>query len=404
MTTIRRSNPGQEEIKRQNLAALLKYVHTNGATSRATLTTDLGLNRSTIGTLTGELTAAGLVREEVPRAGPADATGDRRAGRPSLVVSAESVRWYAITLSIETDRLRGARVGLGGMIFDHIQVGRDRYATAGETVKMAAELIDRLRAAAPPDARPVGCGVAVCGMVRHADGAVRLSPNTGWTDEPFADLLTSALDHALPVSVGNVADLSALAEHTRGAAAGRSHVIYLYGDVGVGAGIITSGARVTGHAGYGGEVGHMVVHPSGHECGCGSRGCWETEIGEEAILSKAGSTDRTGRDAVLAVINAARLGDATARIATRQVGDWLGFGVANLANIFNPEVVLFGGTLRDVYLLTAATVRSRLNSMCLPACRENLRLRTPELGDDAALIGAAEVVFEPLLNDPMSVS
>ena len=85
----------------------------------------------------------------------------------------------------------------------------------------------------------------------------------------------------------------------------------------------------------------------------------------------------------------------------RQVGDWLGFGVGNLINIFNPEAVIFGGTLRDIYLVAAAQIRSRLNAIALPACREHVRLRTPELGADAALIGAAELAFERILADPL---
>jgi predicted NBD/HSP70 family sugar kinase len=178
-------------------------------------------------------------------------------------------------------------------------------------------------------------------------------------------------------------------------------VIYLYGDVGVGAGIIAGGRRMMGHGGYGGEVGHMVVHPGGRPCGCGSRGCWESEIGEYALLRAAGRTAAVGREEVLAVVDAARRGDAGAQAAVRQVGDWLGFGVANLVNIFNPEMVIFGGTLREVYLASAAQVRSRLNSMALPACREHVRLRTPELGEDAALVGAAELAFEQLLADPL---
>lgn len=78
--------------------------------------------------------------------------------------------------------------------------------------------------------------------------------------------------------------------------------------------------------------------------------------------------------------------------------------MANLVNIFNPETVLFGGTLRDVYLAAAAQVRSRVNRNALPACREHLRLRTPELGDDAPLIGAAEFAFQRLLADPLDSS
>ena len=78
--------------------------------------------------------------------------------------------------------------------------------------------------------------------------------------------------------------------------------------------------------------------------------------------------------------------------------------MANLVNIFNPELVIFGGTLRDVYLAAAAQVRSRLNASRLPAAREHVRLRTPQLGEDAALIGAAELAFERLLADPLGVS
>jgi predicted NBD/HSP70 family sugar kinase len=108
-----------------------------------------------------------------------------------------------------------------------------------------------------------------------------------------------------------------------------------------------------------------------------------------------------GAEAVLSVVDAAARGDASAQTAVRQVGDWLGFGVANLVNIFNPELVIFGGTLRDVYLAAAAQVRSRLNSIGLPATREHVRLRTPKLGYDAALLGAAELAFEQLLADPL---
>ena len=105
-----------------------------------------------------------------------------------------------------------------------------------------------------------------------------------------------------------------------------------------------------------------------------------------------------------AVVDAAGRGDAMAQAALRQVGDWLGFGVANLVNIFNPEMVIFGGTLRDVYLASAAQVRGRLTRMALPASREHVRLRTPALGDDATLLGAAELAFERLLADPLEAA
>ncbi|RKE08240.1 ROK family transcriptional regulator [Catellatospora citrea] len=389
-----RAGPSQEEIRRQNLGALLRFVHVRGSISRAELTSELGLNRSTIGALTADLAAVGLVSEEAPRE-----TG--RAGRPSLVVRPSSELVYSYAASVEVDRVRVARVGLGGVILDQREAPRPR-GEAIEAVRPVAEFVAQMAETVKPQARCIGAGIAVCGLVRREDGLVRLGPHLGWLDEPLGHALQDRLPDLLPqVAVGNVADLCALAEHTRGVAVGCDNIIYMYGDVGVGAGIIAGGRRVTGHGGYGGEVGHMVVNPHGRPCGCGSRGCWETEIGEHALLHAAGRDTAQGSDAVLAVVDAAARGDATAQVAVRQVGDWLGFGVANLVNIFNPELVIFGGTLRDVYLAAAAQVRSRLNSIGLPATREHVRLRTPKLGGDAALLGAAELAFEQLLADPL---
>ncbi|WP_422736911.1 ROK family protein [Micromonospora sp. WMMD729] len=391
-----RPAPSQEEVRRQNLGALLRYVHVHGATTRAELTTALGLNRSTIGALTADLAGVGLVSEGTPKE-----TG--RAGRPSIVVRPESARVYAYAYSVEVDRLRAARVGLGGAVLDRRELDRPRGLLAAEAAPLLAGAVKEMQQAVPGGAICVGTGVAVCGMVRREDGLVRLGPTTGWVDEPIGAALGAELGLDVPVTVGNVADVAAFAEHTRGVAAGCDNVIYLYGDVGVGAGIIAGGRRLTGHGGYSGEVGHMKVVRDGMPCECGARGCWETEIGEHGLLRAAGRSDARGRDALLAVFDAADRGDARAQTAVRQAGDWLGFGVANLVNVFNPEMVIFGGTMRDLYLAAAAQIRSRLNSNALGACLEHVRLRTPQLGADAPLIGAAELAFERLLADPLDV-
>ena len=239
--------PSQEEVRRRNLGALLRYVHIHGATSRAELTDRLGLNRSTIGALTADLATAGLISEETPRK-----TG--RAGRPSLVVRPRSSRVYAYALSIEVDRLRAARVGLGGKVLDSRAADRPRGPQIIETIGPLAGLVRDMQRAAPADSRCVGGGVAVTAMVRGADGMVRIGSPIGWVDEPVGEALGSELGYDRALVVGNVADVGALVEHTRGAAAGFDNVIYLHGDVGIGGGIIAGGRRVTGHGGYGGEV------------------------------------------------------------------------------------------------------------------------------------------------------
>lgn len=374
-------------MRRHNLGALLRYVHVRGATSRAELTSRLGFNRSTIGALTADLATAGLIDESKP---PQE-TG--RAGRPSIVVRPRSSRVYVFALSIELDRIRAARIGLGGKILDGRVAERPPGAHAGPTIAGLAAFVADMQRSAPPDAVFVGCGVAVSGSVRY---------HLGWTDETIELALDAALDDPRldpgprgdrPPIVGGIADLAALAEHTRGAAADAANVIYLHGDAGISAGIIAGGRRITGP---GGGVGHMVVDPAGRLCSCGSRGCWEAQLRPRVIPHLDGCT------AVTTAVRAARGGDPDALAAIVHAAEWLGFGMANLVNIFNPTVVVFGGTLRELYLTGAEHVRNRLYAMALPACRENVHLRIPLLGDDAPLIGAAELAFEALLCDPLS--
>ncbi|HLT10427.1 MAG TPA: ROK family transcriptional regulator [Micromonosporaceae bacterium] len=393
-----RAGPSQEEIRRHNLGTLLRYVHVRGPTSRAELTARLGLNRSTIGALTADLAGAGLVREEVPR-------GLGRAGRPSLVVQPEAERVYVYAFSVEVDRLVAARVGLGGEVLDRREMPRPRGERPAEKVVAPfAEFVRENEARVPTDAIYIGSAAAVCANLRREDGLVHLIGDISWVERPLRAALTEALGRSnVATAVRKSADLAALVEHIRGVAVGVDNVIYLHGDAGIGGAIIAGGRPLTGHGGYGGEVGHMAVNPNGQPCNCGSRGCWETEIGEHALIRAAGR-DGTGKAAVAAVVDAGARGDAMAQAALRQVGDWLGYGVANLVNVFNPDMIVFGGTLRDVYLASAVQVRGRLYRMCPPAVRDHVRLRTPTLGDDASLLGAAELAFERLLADPLEVA
>jgi predicted NBD/HSP70 family sugar kinase len=324
------------------------------------------------------------------------------------VVRPLAERVYAYALNVEVDRITAARVGLGGVVLERREVQRPRgLRPAAKVVAPLAEFVRETEKRVGGEGICVGSGAAVHALFRLEDGQLRLGLDVDWLDEPLGDALREAMADTrgtnAPLSVRNGADLAALAEHIRGVAVGCDNVVYLHGDAGVGGGIIAGGRPVTGHGGHGGEFGHMVVNPSGRPCGCGSRGCWETEIGEYALIRAAGR-DGTGNAVVAAVIDAASRGDAMAQAALRQVGDWLGFGVANLVNIFNPEMVIFGGTLRDVFLASAAQVRGKLTRMALHSSREHVRLRTPTLGVDATLLGAAELAFERLLNDPLEVA
>jgi predicted NBD/HSP70 family sugar kinase len=260
-----------------------------------------------------------------------------------------------------------------------------------------------LVAEAGPDTTCVGVGASYCGLIRRADGMVRYGPQLGWVDQAFGAELGAGLGLGLPVAVGNEAHLGAVAEHVRGAGAAIDNLIYLHGDVGVGGGIIAGGKLLDGDGGYGCELGHMLVNPlDGRPCLCGSRGCLEAEVGEGALLEYAGRAgELVGRDGIRTVVTLASAGDERARTALARIGDWLGVGVVNLINLFNPALVIFGGMLRDLYPGVAAQVQARIDAHVLPVARERVQLAVSALADDTTLAGAAELAFADLLADPL---
>jgi predicted NBD/HSP70 family sugar kinase len=381
---------------RSSPGTLLRLVHLEGPLSRAALAARMGVNRSTILALTAELTEAGLITEERPR-------GATKAGRPSLLVRPRTGRVFVLAFDVAVDRLVAARVGLGGEILDRRDAPRPRAGVDLETVVGTLAGFGReLVAAAPAGAVCVGAGASYCGMIRPDDGTVRYGPELGWVDQAFGAELERALRLGRPVTVGNEAHLGALAEFERGAGIGSPNLIYLHGDVGVGGGILVGGELLGGDGGYGCEVGHMLVNPyAGRPCLCGSRGCLEAETGERALLAAAGRAGEAGRGAVRSVLIDAASGEPRARKALAEIGDWLGIGVANLINLFNPGVVIFGGTLREVYAAAAGPVSNRIARHVLPVSRERTRLRVAALADDATLLGAAELAFADLLSDPL---
>ncbi len=390
-----------EDVRRGNLGSLLRHVHVNGPTSRSALTTVLALNRSTIGDLTSQLVGAGLVREESGGSTSAVAAGGTGSGgRPSYVVVPETERIQALAIDIGITGLTVARIGLGGHLLSRLDVTHRRSTPEPvEVVRCIEEVATELLAEMDDDATCTGAGAALPGMVRAPDGLVRHVPNLGWVDVPLGEQLARVLD--MPVTVGNDADLGALAEHVRGAAVGVDDVVYLAGHAGIGAGVFTAGRPLVGRSGYAGEVGHLVVDPVGLACRCGSRGCWETEGGEERLFQLAGRPAGGGLAGVREVIAAAADGDVAAVMAVQHVAHWLGVGTAGVVNLFNPQVVVMGGALSEVFAAAEPTVRAAVDSSALAPPLEDLRLLQPAFHNDSSLIGAAELAFTPLLDDPL---
>ena len=383
-----------ETVRRANLSAIVRELHESGPLTRSDLVARTGLTRSAIRGLIGELVAGGLAFE-----GPA--TLDGTPGRPSPLVRADAYGAVVLALEIAVDSLAAATVGLSGEVFDHVRVdlppGR---SSVTDIAAVLADLARDLRSRLPSEDALVGVGVAVVGVVRRSDGMVSVAPNLGWRDEPLGSVLTAALAMDVPMAFANEADLAVLAEHRRGAARNVDDVLLVWGSIGVGGGLIVDGRPLIGAAGYGGEVGHIPVNPDGSPCRCGSVGCWETEVGTIALLRRAGRPARAGRDAFDALRADAGAGDPAALEAFSDTARWLGIGLAGVVNVLNPSLVLLGGRLAASYPYVRSTLEAELDRRVLRASRQLVRVMPTSLGDDAPLLGAAELAFGPLLADP----
>jgi predicted NBD/HSP70 family sugar kinase len=385
-----------ETVRRANLSAIATELHLHGPLSRSELVARTGLTRSAIRGLIAEFVGAELASEapSAPMGIP---------GRPSPLVKPNGERAVVLALEIAVDSLAVALVGFGGAVLERRRVERPREHLSveqilGDLAELARPALARI---SEPDAL-VAVGVGVVGLVRRSDGLVRLAPNLGWHEVALAPSLAEALGVNVDVAVANEADLGALAEHRRGAAAGVDDVIYVSGEVGVGGGIIVDGRRLEGSEGYAGEIGHLPVNANGETCRCGSTGCWETEIGERALLTRAGRSATGGRQAVDAVLAAASRGSQRDLEALQEVGRWLGVGLAGLVNVFDPRLVVLGGLFERIHPFVAGIVDDVLNRRALSAPRQLVEVVPATLGGDATLLGAAELGFESLLNDPAS--
>ncbi|KQQ65162.1 ROK family transcriptional regulator [Microbacterium sp. Leaf320] len=371
-----------------NLSLILRLVHENGAQSRAALTEQTGLNRSTIADLVAELVRRGLVDERVP-----DVAG--RVGRPSPVVTA-SARVVAIAVNPEVDAIEIAAVGLDRSILVRERLPNDTVPTPAVVVATIAERIAAWRAGPLADVRIAAVGIAVPGLVRTSDGVVRNAPHLGWTDVPLAGLVGTATSSA--AFVDNDATLGAIAEHRYGAGRGIDDIVYLNGGAsGIGGGLIIHGRAVAGAGGYAGEFGQNRPRISADGDRRTGDGVLEAEVSRRLLLDSVGLEGAD--DETLEAALASSESPAVADEITRQA-HVLASALANAVNVLNPTLVVLGGFLATIADLRSEQIAADVDALAMSESVEGLEIRPAALGADRLLIGAAELAFAGLLADP----
>lgn len=390
---IRTSPVNNDDVKRHNLARVLRYLHEDGELSRSELVARTGLNRSTVGALVSDLVITGIV-EEVPGSGGS-------VGRPSLVVRTRESSAFVIAFDLRVDRIVGAAISIGGRVIAQVERPKsDGPFAVSKATEVLIDCTSELFEHVPNGSAWVGVGIAIPGVIDTEIGLVRKAPNLGWLDVNFEEHITRELNAvfgATPrVILGNDANLGAIAEFVRGAGRNASSVVYLSGDVGVGGGVALEGRVLSGASGYAGEIGHMVVNPGGHACNCGNTGCWETEVGRDAILRSSGEFPGISK-----LVEAAISGDVQAIEGLRGIGRWIGIGLSNLVNTFDPDVIVLGGHLADVYPFVRDEVIQEITKS-RPLFETRARITLPSFDIGSTLVGASEIAFAALLNDPLT--
>jgi len=249
-------------------------------------------------------------------------------------------------------------------------------------------------------------GIGAAGFVAADRATVVFAPHLSWRHEPLQEALQKRI--TMPIFVDNDANAAAWAEWKFGAAQGETHLMMITLGTGIGGGILINGEVQRGRFGIAGEFGHMQVVPGGHRCECGNRGCWEQYASGNALVREARSLfsanspiardlfDRaegiSGNLTGPLITQAARDGDPTARELLAEIGNWLGLGIANLAAAFDPGTFVIGGGMSAAGDLLLASARETFKRQLTGrGYRPEARIVAADLGNDAGLIGAADL-------------
>lgn len=323
---------------------LLQAIRKAGKIPRIELSDRTGISRATVTTITAELLHSGLV-EESPRTEP---DSDVRRGRPRVDLKIRGAAHLVAGVKISNQQLSLVLLDFEGKQLATLESVMTKSVLspddlADEIGKSVSDLAER---AGHRLADVSGLGVGIAGIVDASRGLIYWSPSLTNRNVEFGSLMTRRL--GIPTFVDNDANLVAIAEQYFGLGQAHSDFIVVTLESGVGMGLVVNGELYRGTRGCGAEFGHTKVHLDGALCRCGQRGCLEAYVADYALVREAmtipGADPETEPNArVEALLTAARAGDQTAKSIVDRAGRMFALGLANLVNIFDPELIILAG-------------------------------------------------------------
>jgi len=392
-------------MRAANMGLILRHLRNRGGRSRATLAIETGLSKATTSSLITDLVDRGLVSEgEINRAGS--------VGRPGLTVNLDGRRVAGLGLEISIDYVAVTAVDLAGNVVRESITPMDVPQLAVEVVLdrvagLARRTVESLRGAGHI---VVGVTVAPPGVIDYEAGTVRFAPNLGWRAVALTAGLTERMGPDCPeIHLENDAKLAAVAEYAAYAESEVQDLVYLSGEVGVGAGIIAEGRLVRGWSGFSGEVGHLALGPSELECSCGRRGCWELVVGLHHFLHLAApegdvvhDSRRSMDDRLEILRERATAGDERTLAALGAIAQDLIRGLSVLVDVLNPKLIVLGGYFASFGEHLLAPVKAALDERRMDEGSEVV-VAASGLGLSAASRGGALAALEAVFENPTTV-
>ncbi|MGI9863001.1 ROK family glucokinase [Moorella naiadis] len=391
----------QQLMKEINRMAIIKLLQTHGLLSRAEIARVANLSRSTVSGLVSELIDLGIVIEQEK---------DRsKGGRKPMLLSINEAGGVILGIDLGGTKIVGGVVNLRAQVLKrlHRPTPKDPDEVVVALIELIRDLLDTPEAIA---SEIKGIGIACPGLVDREHGTVVDAGNLRWRNVPLEDKIKK--EFGLLTVIENDTNAAALGEKHYGVGTGVDSLIYVAIGTGIGAGLIVNGLLFRGAFNGAGEVGHMHVLDSGPQCVCGRRGCLEALTSGPAIGRRAVELLLEGRHSSLLmeaykkngaltaeeVALAAKEGDTLATAVFTEAGRYIGLALGNLANSFNPSMIVLGGGVAKAGTVLLEPVRQAVNEIALTSHNKGLQVVLTSLGDDAGIVGAATLVLNQLFS------
>lgn len=381
-------------VKQINKMIVLNTIYKKRPISRAEIAKVTGLNKSTVSALVDELLTEELVLEM--------GTGESQGGRKPVNLSINKEVGNIIGIDLGVNYILGIMTNFAGEIIWEKRIDLQHiHSSPEQRIADLQLLIQETIANAPRTVRGIiGIGIGVPGIVNYEQGLILSAPNLGWENVELRSIIEQKF--SVPVFIDNEANAGAIGEKWFGAGKRADEFLYISAGTGIGAGIIINNELYRGSKGLAGEIGHMTVSLDGILCSCGNTGCWEEYSSEKALFRYMKEHIDLAGLTIFDIVENAIAGDDVSRKAFQHVGKYLGIGVANLINAFNPELVIIGNSLPLAGDILMDELRKEAAKRCFASKYFSVKILPAQLNMHACAMGAAALVISRLYASPVS--